>query len=385
MWLISAPSDYGVPASQRMKQVLEEHNGLCSVYKLDLPSHFRIGTLDSLIAVADAAARDDRIVEATADRVLRQYRELAKDYSKTPQIDGEDVEQFLQYFEWDDAKFSPELGLSDIRQAIVDQVTRIEDDMKVQLSEYTSTKQALTAIERRSQGNFMTRSLATLVKEEHVKEFKHSEYFTTLFVVVKAFNVKDFRSEYQVLGAMAVDEGSERKFYPVVPHSIITVAEDNEYTIFAVAVARKGVEDFKADCRASDKSYTVREYEFDPDVQDRAEEDVNRLKEESNAQLVTFTKWAEANYSEAFLAMVHLKAIRAFAESVLRYGLPINFDIALLVPTTKADQKLRNALGDLYSHLGGSWAGAKDDETTNVPGVAPGDFYPYVYLELPLP
>ncbi len=368
MWIVSAPNEGTQSAFDRLKTALEKRQNLCSVYKLNLPKGLRVGTLDSLIAVADSAARDDRTVESTTDRVLRQYRDLVNDSTKTPKIDDEDVESYVQLFDWDDAKFSPEMGLSDIRQAVVDQVARIEDDMKVQLSDYTTTKQALTAIERRSQGNLMTRSLATIVEQKHVVE---SEFLTTLYVVMATYATDEFIKCYETLTDL------------VVPRSARQVAADNEHTIIAVTVFRKAVEKFKTACR--DKRYTVREFTYDPNANARSADEEARLQEESESQLVTFTKWTEANYAEAFLAMVHLKAIRAFAESVLRYGLPVNFEVVLLAPKPKAEQKLRAALNDMYSHLGGSWASQNEDETTNVPGVAPGEFYPYVYLELPLP
>jgi hypothetical protein len=40
--------------------------------------------------------------------------------------------------------------------------------------------------------------------------------------------------------------------------------------------------------------------------------------------------WLENHYGEACLALAHVKAIRAFVESVLRYGLPVNFSAFLL-------------------------------------------------------
>eukprot|EP00171_Calliarthron_tuberculosum_P014750 IDg14750t1 len=152
----------------------------------------------------------------------------------------------------------------------------------------------------------------------------------------------------------------------VVPRSARNISTDSEYTLIAVTVFRKCVEDFKAACR--DKRYTVRDFKFDPNAQSRSAEEEAKLADEADAQRATFTKWAEANYAESFLAMVHLKAIRAFAESVLRYGLPVNFDVVLLAPAAKAEPRLRKQLNEMYSHLGGSWASEKEEETTNVPG-----------------
>lgn len=369
MWIVSAPKEGDLTPFEVMKERLSDKLTLCETFKLELPTSLRVGTLDSLIAVADTAARDDRMVEATTDRVLRQYRDLVKDDGAVPLIEGEPVSSYMSLFEWDEAKFNSADSLSDIRQAIVDQVARIEDDMKVQLTEYTTTRQALSAIERRSQGNLMTRSLGTLVQEKDVVE---SEYLTTLYVVMASYVVDEFKECYETLADL------------VVPRSVRHISDDNEYTLLAVTVFKKSVDDFKAKCR--DRRYTVRDFKFDPNAQSRSAEEEAKLGDEADEQLVTFTKWAEANYAEAFLAMVHLKAIRAFAESVLRYGLPVNFDVVLLEPAAKSDARLRMQLKEMFSHLGGSWAAGQEEEATNVPGVAAsGDFYPYVYLELPLP
>eukprot|EP00171_Calliarthron_tuberculosum_P016518 IDg16518t1 len=75
MWIVSAPNEGEMTAYDRMKTKLEEQLSFCAAYRLELPKGLRVGTLDSLIAVADAASRDDRTIEATTDRVLRQYRD----------------------------------------------------------------------------------------------------------------------------------------------------------------------------------------------------------------------------------------------------------------------------------------------------------------------
>lgn len=369
LWVVSAPNEGDASAFEAMQLNLQRRLRLCETYRLELPTALRVGTLDSLIAVADAASRDDKIVEATTDRVLRQYRELIKNDYAVPVIEGEDVLNYMSFFEWDEAKFNSSDSLGEIRQAIVDQVARIEEDMKIQLTDYTNTRQALSAIERRSQGNLVTRSLATIVEEKDVVE---SEHLTTLYIVVQVYNKDEFLHSYEGLADL------------VVPRSARLITTDSDYALFAVTVFKKSREEFKSACR--DKRYTVREFVYDPNAQSRTAEEEAKLVDEADEQLATFTKWAEANYAESFLAMVHLKAIRAFAESVLRYGLPVNFDVVLLAPAPKAETRLRSALNEMFSHLGGSWAAEKEEDNTNVPGVVGGkDFYPYVYLEIQLP
>jgi hypothetical protein len=43
--------------------------------------------------------------------------------------------------------------------------------------------------------------------------------------------------------------------------------------------------------------------------------------------------------------------MRCFVESVLRYGLPVNFAASLLLPVRGADKKLREVLKQLYGNL----------------------------------
>ena len=40
--------------------------------------------------------------------------------------------------------------------------------------------------------------------------------------------------------------------------------------------------------------------------------------------------WLKVNFAVAFTAWIHIKALRTFIESVLRYGLPVNFQAAIV-------------------------------------------------------
>ena len=40
--------------------------------------------------------------------------------------------------------------------------------------------------------------------------------------------------------------------------------------------------------------------------------------------------WLKVNFNVAFTAWIHVKALRTFIESVLRYGLPVNFQAAVV-------------------------------------------------------
>ena len=58
------------------------------------------------------------------------------------------------------------------------------------------------------------------------------------------------------------------------------------------------------------------------------------------------------------MAWIHIKALRAFVESVLRYGLPVTFQAMLLRPQRKAGKRLQEELNKLYRHLDVSLGGS---------------------------
>lgn len=80
--------------------------------------------------------------------------------------------------------------------------------------------------------------------------------------------------------------------------------------------------------------------------------------------------------------------MRIFVESVLRYGLPVNFQAAIIKPNKKGTKKLRDSLNQLYMHLDttGDLMGKKDlNSATEIPVLmGTQDFYPYVYFQLNL-
>jgi V-type H+-transporting ATPase subunit C len=80
---------------------------------------------------------------------------------------------------------------------------------------------------------------------------------------------------------------------------------------------------------------------------------------------------------------MHVKALRLFVESILRYGLPVNFLAVLIQPGKKQTRKLREVLNQLYSHLDTSVSQGPVDD---IPGLNLGqqEYYPYVYFKINL-
>jgi V-type H+-transporting ATPase subunit C len=102
-------------------------------------------------------------------------------------------------------------------------------------------------------------------------------------------------------------------------------------------------------------------------------------------------RWLKINFSEAYTAWIHVKALRVFVESVLRYGLPVNFQACVIKPQKKNAKKIRDQLEHLFSGLnadaGGHHKNSKqvDALVEAMPGMLGADnYYSYVFFNLNL-
>ena len=72
-----------------------------------------------------------------------------------------------------------------------------------------------------------------------------------------------------------------------------------------------------------------------------------------------------------------------FVESVLRFGLPVNFQGMVLQPQRKQVKKLRETLNDLYLHLdSAAGLGGGEDLPTGLTGFGQAEYYPYVHYKI---
>ncbi|KAG7225152.1 hypothetical protein INR49_014783 [Caranx melampygus] len=191
-------------------------------------------------------------------------------------------------------------------------------------------------------GNLQTRSLNDIVRKE---DLVFSEYLTTLLVVVARGSYRQWERTYESLSAFVVPRSS-RKLY-----------EDPEGAVFSVTLFKRAVCEFKA--KAQESKFTVREYSFD--LEERKQQEMKRLSVQKKEQYGVFVCWLKVNFSEVFIAWIHLKALRVFVESVLRYGLPVSYQALLLQTDSKHSKKLREELDSLFMHLDPTATASKTD------------------------
>jgi len=371
-WLVSAPKtpeDTFVTLNNRTttdEQLCQKN------YKFQVPAELKVGTLDTLMLLSDELHKVDVTVENVTKKIAQQLADLyevGKDKKEKEEktetlqlnVNSNSAETYLTFFRWEEAKFPSSQPLKTLVESITAQVGKIDEELKAKSTEYNNLHHSLMAEERKILGNLLVRDLSDVITKKHTID--ESEFMDVLFICVPKFLAKNWIASYEKLAKY------------VVPRSSEVVSEDSEYTLYRVIVFKNSVDEFKHNAR--DQKFVVRDFKFDPNHNSR--EDRKKMEADKVNLMKKLIVWCKTNFSEVFTAWIHLKAIRVFVESVLRYGLPTNFQAMLLFPNKNKTKALRKVLNDLYGHLSakavfGGKADAEEDDA----------FYPYVFFEIGL-
>ncbi|GBG67595.1 hypothetical protein CBR_g724 [Chara braunii] len=274
-------------------------------------------------------------------------------------------------FLWDEAKYPTIAPLRETVDSIHENVTKLEDDLKMRLAEYNNVKGQLATMTRKATGSLSVRDLTPYVKDGDVVS---SEHLITLLVVVPRYSEKDWLQSYEKISTFVVPRSSKKLF------------EDNEYGLFTVTLFRKIVDTFKGGAR--EKGFQVREFEHDPQGAKVREEEVARLQCDQENLRSQLLQWCSSSYGEVFSSWMHVCAVRVFAESILRYGLPPHFVPAVVSPSPKYEKKLRQILESIAAgagnHNAAYWkSGGEDASMSGLVG-GESDLHPYVSITVNL-
>ncbi|RXM35279.1 V-type proton ATPase subunit C 1-A [Acipenser ruthenus] len=337
-WLISAPGEKTCQQTwDKLMASTTRNNNLSTNNKFNIPD-LKVGTLDVLVGLSDELAKLDSFVESVVKKVSQYMADVLEDTKDKVQenllANGVDLVTYITRFQWDMAKYPIKQSLKNISEIIAKQVTQIDNDLKARASAYNNLKGNLQNLERKNATNYI-----------------------------------EWQKTYETLAEM------------VVPRSTNLLFEDQESGLFSVTLFRKAIDDFRH--KARECKFTVRDFQYNEEEMKADKEEMTRLSTDKKKQFGPLVRWLKVNFSEAFIAWIHIKALRVFVESVLRYGLPVNFQAMLLQPNKKNMKKLREVLYDLYKHLDSGATGIID-VAMDIPGLnlSQQEYYPYVYYKI---
>uniref|UniRef100_A0A8C7C2J3 V-type proton ATPase subunit C n=1 Tax=Oncorhynchus kisutch TaxID=8019 RepID=A0A8C7C2J3_ONCKI len=358
-WLISAPGEKTCQQTwDQMMVATTRNNNLSTNNKFNIPD-LKVGTLDVLVGLSDDLAKLDSFIEGVVKKVSQYMADVLEDSRDKVQenllANGVDLVTYITRFQWDMAKYPIKQSLKNISDIISKQVSQIDNDLKARASAYNNLKGNLQNLERKNAGSLLTRSLADIVKKEDF--VIDSEYLITMLVVVPKTSYADWQKTYETLSEMVVPRSTNKTHTHTHTHSLFSICK-----YLAVPIR-----------------YTVRDFQYNEQEMNADKEEMTRLSTDKKKQFGPLVRWLKVNFSEAFIAWIHIKALRVFVE----YGLPVNFQAMLLQPNKKNMKKLREVLNDLYKHLDSS-AAAVIDSAMDIPGLnlSQQEYYPYVYYKI---
>lgn len=163
-------------------------------------------------------------------------------------------------------------------------------------------------------GNLSTKSLASVVDPRSIVQ--ESEYIETHLVAVPSQLVKEFLKIYETVSPM------------VVPRSAQLVASDNEFSLYAVTTFKKHSAEFVHRCR--EEKWIPRDFKYVEGGKEEERKEVERVGGDERKLWGETLRLGRTAWSEAVMVWIHVLVLRVFVETVLRYGLPLDFICALV-------------------------------------------------------
>lgn len=143
-----------------------------------------------------------------------------------------------------------------------------------------------------------------------------SEYLETHLVAVPTNIKKDFLKSYETVSPM------------VVPRSSIEITHDDEFTLYAVTTFKKYSVEFQHKCREA--KWIPRDYKYVEGGKEEEQKEITRVGKDERKVWGEALRLGRTGYSESVMIWIHVLTLRVFVETVLRYGLPLDFVCGLI-------------------------------------------------------
>jgi len=369
LWIISAPGDK--TPQETWDRHVNATSSIATNYKFNVPD-LKVGTLDQLVGLSDDLSKIDSAAEQTTRKLVQYFSEVLEEerdkLNENLVVGNKDMHSYVTKFQWEGAKYPLKQSLKVLSEIIGKQITQIDNDLKTKAQAYNNLKNSLASIDRKSAGSLITKDLGDIVKADDF--VLGSEYLQTVVVVIPKISIREWEAKYATYADM------------VVPGSAKRIAEDNEQALYTVTLFQKVFDEYKSNCR--ENKFIVRDFVYDEQSLKAGKNERDKLQQEKAKQYAPLVRWLRINFGEIFSAYVHVKALRVFVESVLRFGLPVNFQAIIMEPTKNAQKRVRSELQKLYQHLDGTAAGPIDtfDDAPALASLGVHDYFPYVFFKV---
>lgn len=355
------------------------NKSLCTTHTFNIDQQFKSGSLDSLVAMADDFSRLDHQLEASLRKIERQCYDLDPNPSLTvclPSKDNKDNKEYvstssyLSTFKWDVSKYAPSNSLAELMGLIENRLHGLDDDVKAQTAKFIEFRNALSQASKKDSGGLALRDLNDVLTPDRCShtDFINTEYIKTLIVVIPKKDVEQWLRDYEFLSDKVVP-GSTKQF---------NVGEDKDgLTLWRIVLLSVAQDEVIA--KAKKNRWVMREFEFNPERNEVDKNNREELKADFAKKQATLLGLCKSVFSELFIALVHLKALRVYTESILRYSLPPQYFSVIVTPKDGKQKKILDGLVRRFLKSGERpemFASKEESEDGE-------DFFPFVFIRMP--
>jgi len=348
-------------------------------WKFEVPDGDRslaFGSFDNLIRLTDDLQKADSQVDSIVHRIERQFIEVdpKADFKVKSQRQEKPFMDYLKAWQWDEAKYPKSRSISENLTLLMSVVTKLDEEARNKTAQYSDLKTARGNIAKKDGASLTNRDLVDVLTPDVVKmtgspadDFIYTDHLTTVVVICPRGSDQEFLASYMRYTENVVPM-SARKFQGM---------DDKEgNTLWRVVMFRSAAENFKKQCR--EKRLVIRDFDYSEEGYKKLKAQREQVEEAVRRQHGLIQDLYKAAWSDAMVAWVHVKAMRVFVESVLRFGMPPRFASFIVAPKASSTAAARKAIAEVLSRGGG--AGPAGEKTAAAEGQDDEDDYPYVSL-----
>mmetsp|Transcript_7401 Transcript_7401/g.13799 ORF Transcript_7401/g.13799 Transcript_7401/m.13799 type:complete len:386 (-) Transcript_7401:1636-2793(-) len=380
-WLVSVQCSDGPQKEQTWSSILRDvlqvgPRSATQAYRFNTPIAFKIGSLDLLVSLADHMGKVDHHLESIIRKIERQHFEIDSETKLMIDSPNHGVsetitpESYLATFQWNTAKFPSNKSLSELIAQIQASMHQFDDEVKHKVTAYVDAKNALAAISKRETGNLFSKDLAEVLRPGVVEatDFVNTEHLVTAVAVVPQRDVQKWISTYEKLDDYVVPRCT-KEFY--------TDERDN-LTLWRIIILRPRLDDLVN--KARERKWAIREFNYDPQYFENQRKSKAELEDTLAEETKSIKRQCKVSFSELYIALMHLKVLRVYVESVLRYSLPPNFLSFCVKPEPGREKRILDTLVRKFMRPGETvdLYTSKDEDESD-------EFYPFVLVKVGVP
>lgn len=317
---------------------------------MPLPN-LKVGTLDSLIEASDELARLDPLLEGISFRLCSIVEEVggfsrtaAAMVRTTNSSHGTSCDHLLKEFTWLSTAYDPSEPISTLCRKFSQVAQSAEERTKGILMDFSEMKNKLVNAQRKFTGSLQVKPIKEYVdawcRQVGIAKPWDTDFFVTLFVVVpNGEALQRWQSSYASINTF------------VVPQSSYVLATDKDFTLVSLVCFKKVVEDVKTFIRKA--KFFLREYTGQDDMTTAEYEQLQQKARQEKDKLAVYLS---QQFSQCYIAWLHVKVARMFVEAHLKLGVTANFVPIILAVDEKKELEIKTKLDNTYKDFSNPFA-----------------------------